>query len=271
MIDSVARLISFCPRKNPFFSNLSGAHATNTYRVFSVWGSPYCAVAPTWEVWRGWRPKPRASLAARASSSCAGEERVGRGIAGSVAVDAGHASGTCSGSAGSDVACVVAERTQGGVDARFRKRPSLGRLGFVRRCLQKRLWTGRALVLIGRDSLPTLRGGEKLVYCTLQLPVFGDLRRRPPRLANANAGAGESRETTHPWCRAESGLLMRLQGTLPSCAAPGTGRSFNWSCQCSPHRIRILDVGAMAKRVFRERELDHVWCMSSGGTEATGS
>ena len=146
-----------------------------------------------------------------------------------------------------------------------------GETRFVRRCLQKRLWTGRALVLIGRGSLPTLRGGEKLVYCTLQLPVFGDLRRRPPRLANANAGAGESRETTHPWCRAESGLLMRLQGTLPSCAAPRTGRSCNWSCQCSQHRIRILDVGAMAKRVFRERELDHVWCMSSGGTEATGS
>ena len=33
------------------------------------------------------------------------EQRVGRGVAGSVAVDAEHASGTCSGSAGSDVAC----------------------------------------------------------------------------------------------------------------------------------------------------------------------
>ena len=49
VIGSVARLISFCPRKNPFFSNLSGAHAQAVYRVFRVWESPYCGVAPIWD------------------------------------------------------------------------------------------------------------------------------------------------------------------------------------------------------------------------------
>ena len=139
-----------------------------------------------------------------------------------------------------------AGRAQGGVGAHFRERPTLGRLGPVRRCLQEQSWTGRGLVLVGRDGLPTLGGGEKQVYCTPQLPVFGD-RRRPQGLANENGGASESRETTYPWCRAESGLPVRLQGILPSCAAPEAGRRCNRPCQCSQRCMRILDVDAMAK------------------------
>ena len=99
-------------------------------------------------------------------------------------MDAECVSGTCSGHASS----------RRGLDAHREElvhifeQPTLGRLGLVRRRLQERSWTGRALVLHGRGGWPTLGGGEKPVYCTPQLPVFGDLRRRPQGLANGNGG-----------------------------------------------------------------------------------
>ena len=248
MNGSVVRLISFCRGKNSF-SNSSGSHGTVVYRDFSVWESTSCVVAPVWGVRRGRGTEPRA-LVARVSSSCAGEERVacpmlrfGSGVVVSVAVDAECVSGTCSGHASSR-RWLDAHREE---LVHIFEQPTLGRLGLVRRRLQERSWTGRALVLHGRGGLPTLGGGEKPVYCTPQLPVFGDLRRRPQGLANETAEASELRETTHPWCRAESGLSMSLQGTLPSCAAPEAGRSCNRPCQCSQRCMRILDVDAMAK------------------------